>query len=231
VAERAAAAICLPLDYSAGAAAVIRASGCRSQGGFTLLELLIAITLLGVLTIMLLSGFQLGTRHLERQAARIDRSTQIPAVHGFLRTQLADAQPILEQMSGNRSIVFDGRPAGLEFVGVAPQSLTTGGLQLFSVERDPRVESRLRVRWQLFGVPEVGMGQGAHEALLLDGVARLAFHYYGAIQPGTPSAWHEAWQDMEYLPLLIRLELVFQDGERMPELIVAIRLSAAPRAQ
>lgn len=208
-----------------------RASRHRSQSGFTLLELLIAITLLGLLTTMLLSGLWLGTRHVARHTARIERSAQVPAVQGFLRTQLADAQPLLDPTSDGRSIAFDGRPDGLDFVGVAPESLAIGGLQLFSIERDPRAASRLRVHWQLFGVPEVGQGRGIREAVLLDRVARLAFHYYGAIQPDKPPAWHQAWQDMEYLPSLIRLELVFQDGERMPDLTVAIRLSAGPSAQ
>lgn len=203
----------------------------RSQDGFTLLELLIAVTLLGLLTTMLLAGFRLGTRHVERQTTRIERSAQIPAVQAFLRSQLADAQPFFDQTSGNKTIVFDGRPDGLDFVGVAPESSAVGGLQLFSVEFDPRTTRQLRVRWQLFGVPEVGSQQGTHETVLLDRVARAAFSYYGTIPPAKGPAWHQAWQDMDYLPSLIRLDVTFLDGGHMPALTVAMRLSSVSRAQ
>jgi general secretion pathway protein J len=209
-----------------------RALRYRSQSGFTLLELLIAITLLSLLTTMLFAGLRLGTRHVERQSTRLERSAQIPAVQSFLRTQLANAQPLLlDQTSARKAILFDGRPDGLDFVGVAPESVTIGGLQLFSIEVNPGAASQLRVRWRLFGVPEVGVGRGAHETVLLDGVARLAFHYYGIVPLGKEPAWHQAWQEIEYLPSLIRLELVFQDGERMPALTVAARLSPLPNAK
>lgn len=203
----------------------------QSQRGFTLLELLIAVTLLSLLTTMLVAGFRLGTRHMERQTMRLERASQIPAAEGFLRARLADAQPFVDESSPRRSIVFDGRPDGLEFVGVAPEGLTIGGLQLFSVDLIGRTGGQLRVHWQVFAVPESGTGQSAAETVLLDGVSRLSFHYYGIVPPAKRPGWHRAWQGMEYLPSLIRLEAVFQDGERMPDLIVAIRLSTAPRPE
>jgi general secretion pathway protein J len=203
----------------------------QSQRGFTLLELLIAVTLLGLLTTMLAAGFRLGTRHMERQSIRLERASQIPAVQGFLRARLAEAQAFVDEASPRKSIVFDGRPDGLDFVGVAPEGLTIGGLQLYSVNLVRREGGQLRVLWQVFAVLETGTGQGAHETVLLDGVSRLSFHYYGIVPPGSRPSWHRAWQEMEYLPSLIRLEAVFQDGERMPDLTVAIRLSSALRPE
>ena len=196
-----------------------------------MLELLIAITLLGFLTTMLFSGLRLGTRHIERNAARIDRSALIPAVQTFLRAQIADAQPLLDETPGSKRIVFDGRPDGLDFVGVAPESQVIGGLQLFSVARDPGAAGQLRVHWQLFGVPQVSVWQGSQDMILLDGVARLAFQYYGVVPPNKGPAWHRAWQGMEYLPSLIRLELVFRDGKRMPVLTIAMRQSPVSYAR
>ena len=185
-------------------------------------------TLLSLLMTMLLAGLRLGTRHVERQTMRLERASQVPAAQAFLRAQLANAQPFIDQTSGRKSIVFDGRPDGLDFVGVAPESLAIGGLQLFSVEFIRRGDGQLRVRWQLFAVPEAGIGLDTHETVLLDGVARLAFQYYGSVPPGRRPAWYQAWQGIEYLPSLIRLEAFFQDGKRMPDLTVAIRSSAAP---
>lgn len=206
-------------------------SSHRLQGGFTLLELLVVIVLLGFLTTMLLAAFRLGTRHVDRQNVRIERAARIPAVESFLRAQLADAQPILDPLSPQKNILFEGRPDGLDFIGLAPESLAQGGLLLFTLERNRRSADQLRLRWRLFGVPEFVPERDIHDTILLDGVAGLAFRYYGVIPPDTLPAWHEAWVAMDYLPSLIRLDVGFRDGTRMPELTVATRISLSPRAQ
>jgi prepilin-type N-terminal cleavage/methylation domain-containing protein len=208
-----------------------QADDARLESGFTLIELLVAIALLGFLTTFLLAAFRLGTRHIERQAAGIERSTQIPAVQAFLRTQIANAQPIADPSSETKNIFFDGRPDGFDFVGVAPESAVTGGLQVFTVEQDRRVKRQLRVRWQLFDVPTFDGPGDVSDAVLLDGISSMSVEYYGATQPDAPAVWHSSWQLMDHLPLLIRLDVVFQNGARMPELVVATQVSSTPRVR
>ena len=207
------------------------ADDAQLEPGFTLIELLVAIALLGFLTTFLLAAFRLGTRHIERQASGIERSTQIPAVQTFLRTQIANAQPIIDPSSDTKSVFFDGRPDGFDFVGIAPESAVTGGLQVFTVEQDRRAKRQLRARWQLFDVPTFERPGDVGDMVLLDGISSMSVEYYGATQPDAPAVWHRSWHLMDRLPLLIRLDVSFQDGVRMPELVVATRVSSTPRVQ
>jgi general secretion pathway protein J len=194
----------------------------RDQAGFTLLELLIAVALLGLLTTILLAGFRLQTQHIGRQSERLERSSLVSTVHSFLRNQLARAQPLVPIGAEERTIMFEGQPGAIAFVATAPESVPNGGLLLFSAGY---ADHRLMVRWRRF---DGGIGEpprDAGETVLLEGVARLAFHYFGAASPGQAPTWHKSWKEHAYLPSLVQLELTFLDGERMPVLAVAPRLA------
>lgn len=201
-----------------------------SQRGFTLLELLVSVALLALLTTILFEGLRLGTHHLGQQSNRLDRASRIALAQNFLRTQLADARPVTAPAAAQQTIVFDGRPDGIEFVSVAPESVAVGGLQALSVDFDKGTGAtggELLLRWRLYGGTSPAVASSVHDTLLLDHVRSAEFAYFGADTPNQPSAWHMTWQDMAYLPSLVRLSLEFSDAQRMPELVVALRLSPA----
>ena len=54
--------------------------------------------------------------------------------------------------------------------------------------------------------------------------AGAEFAYYGTPLTGAELAWRDQWRGSTYLPLLVRLDLIFVDGEQIPQLIVAPRL-------
>ena len=62
--------------------------------GFTLLELLVAITLLGLLMAALFGGLRLGARVWETGETRLDASARVQIVQDFLRQRLAEALPL-----------------------------------------------------------------------------------------------------------------------------------------
>jgi hypothetical protein len=201
-----------------------------------LLELLISIALFALLTTFLFEGLRLVAHQLGPQTNRLDRASRIVLTQNFLRAQLADARPILEPATGWRSIKFDGRADGLDFVSVAPESVSFGGLQALSFEfdRGTRTGGGLHLRWRPYEEGSSMTSSGSRDSLLLDHVRSVQFAYFGIVAPNQPPAWRATWQDMAYLPSLVRLSVEFSDAQRMPELIVALRLSpvaASPQSQ
>ena len=88
-------------------------STARAGQGFTLLELLVAITLLGLLMAALLGGLRLGARVWETGEDRLDASARIQVVQDFLRQRLAEARG--SEASASPAIETDPvvpRPAG-----------------------------------------------------------------------------------------------------------------------
>lgn len=193
----------------------------REPAGFTLLELLIALALLALLTTILLAGLRFEIRAEDRQSARLDRSSKIPVVYGFLRAHLSNARPILPVNSTGTTIVFDGRSADVTFVDAAPQGAQGGGLYVFTVNF---ATGQLRARWRPFEGTLPISEEGAGDTVLLDGIATANLQYFGAAGPTSRPVWQDQWRDASYLPLLIRFELTFIDGEHVPALVVAPRL-------
>ncbi len=202
--------------------------------GYTLVELLIAITLFALLSVMLFGGLRLGTRAAEGGTARLERSAELAVVTNFLRRQLADAQPLpITTSSGQTAIAFTGEPDNVEFVGLPPAHLALGGWHILHLGME-RQEGRGRVmlRWRVIEASDEGLtATAAQSSVLLDNVKTAEFGYFGSYAGNERPEWHDRWQGIGHLPFLLRLRLVYADGQRAPDLIVALRTAGTPPPQ
>lgn len=198
------------------------------QAGFTLIELLISITIFAMLIVMLFGGLQIGTRQIGRLTAQADRSAQIAVVDKFLHTQLAAAMPLAVSAGEPKTIEFQGRGDGVDFVSVMPESVAVGGLQVLSlgfVEPHGNTDGQILVGWRPLRDDSDAASRG-ETTVLLDHVREARFVYYGPPAPNAAPDWQDTWQDVAYLPLLVRVSVVMADGKRIPDIAVALRLSS-----
>ena len=199
--------------------------------GFTLIEMLVALTLFALLSVMLLGGLRFGTRATSAGTAQQEWSAEIATTANFLRNQLADAQPI--DIGGNPvqpAIAFDGSADSVEFVGLPPAHLALGGLHIFTitVDKNDAGVRQLVVIWRLIRSDGTSTTLSPpHRSVLLDHVASVAFSYFGGSTADETPDWHESWSEMPQLPLLIRLRIAFADGRRAPNLVVALRTAVS----
>jgi general secretion pathway protein J len=203
--------------------------------GFTLVELLVALTLFGVLTTMLFMEFRLGIRSADKVTEAIDKSATLPILHDFLRAQLAAVQPIVKDGSSEEILWFDGQSEKVDFIGTPPNALSGvlsgGGLQRFSIELLKPGEARdggrrLVLRRRLYqGKQFKAEGDYDEPVVLLDGISSLQLDYFRTADPARAPAWQDTWREMPRLPSLIRLRLSLADGRQAPNLVVALRLA------
>jgi general secretion pathway protein J len=203
--------------------------------GFTLLELLIGVAVLGLLMGMLFGGLRLASHQVEWRTARLDRGSRVSLVQAFVRRSLADARPL--EIAGPRAgvagpavaLAFDGTAEELEFVGPAPESAGSGGLELIGlglVRHGAGGALSLRVR--AYDAGAGGATAPLRETLVLEGVRQAQFAYFGVTAGEREPRWHESWRQLPYLPALVRLTLTLSGGEKVPDLVVALRLSQDP---
>ena len=150
------------------------------EAGFTLLEVLVALVILGLLIAGLTGGVRLGVRAVDQQARAIDGDAGLDAVDRALRRLIAEADP------GDRT-----HPAGvagsatrLQLATILPQALSgLPGDTVLLAEG-----SRLVLRWQprLPGIP-TGPRPAMQEAELLGNLSGVRFAYYG------PNGWESTW--------------------------------------
>jgi general secretion pathway protein J len=220
-----------------------RRSDLRTEEhGFTLLELLVAITLLGLLMAALFGGLRLGARVWETADTRLDASARLQIVQDFIRQRLAEALP-LEVPPPERADVgvaeplFLGTLEAVRFAGMMPDHLGAGVylMELASAKPGrPDGTIDLVLRWRPFELNDETVEEVEPEVrVLIENIEALELSYFGTIDPEQPPDWWQAWEDPPELPRLIRLRVHFpeNDERRWPELIVRPMVDRAPAFQ
>jgi general secretion pathway protein J len=191
--------------------------------GFTLVEILVAITLLGLLMAALFGGVQLGVRAWEASEERLDESSRLATVQGFLRERLAQAY-LLEELAPRADArpAFAGEPDRLSFITLMPEHLGGGFQRMVLAVTAADEGSDLAVTWWPAELDDAAVGPDAlRRRALLAHVAELRLSYFGSVERNQPPAWHEVWEQ-PVLPQLILVQLRFPDRDlrSWPDLIV-----------
>ena len=203
------------------------------ERGFTLLEVLIAMTLLGLLMMLLFGGMRLGTRAWETNSNRIEAITQIQISHQIIRRMLSQAYPLVDanaisNVTGGRRVEFRGDQESIAFTGLMPAHLGVGFHRFRLLVNDDGGASRLVLLWRRIAYDGNDDGVADNEAILIERIAGARFSYFGVAADGDDPEWHQAWDNPAHLPALVRLEIDFPDGggRFWPDLVVALRIDA-----
>ena len=199
----------------------------RSQG-FTLLELLIGMTLVGFILSLLFAGLNLGTRSWEAGEQRMATSSRQAVVVDFIRRAIEQTYPLRWRVGEEDRLAFAGEAESLRFVGTVAMHDGASGNHLIALDLVDGATGRdLVMRWQLPdpGAPGFEPIEQAEPKVLIKAVKEMALAYFGAQSETEDPAWHDQWLDQKTPPELIRLQLTMENGETWPDIV------AAPRAR
>jgi len=190
--------------------------------GFTLVELLIAIALFGLILTGLYSGLRMATRASDAGEAHAKDNDELRAVMGFLRFELGQVYPLVFSDEGDEQVIFEGEPDRLRFVARLPQHRGVEGAYLISLVAD---RDRLVLRYRLTKPDRQYLfesGDTGKEVVLVPGLESVGFSYYG--KRGRSARFYTRWDDPERLPKLVRMRIRPKGrGVHWPDLIVPIR--------
>jgi general secretion pathway protein J len=193
------------------------------QGGFTLLEMIVVVTVLGFLIIGLTQGVRTGLTLWEAQSRRVGETAELDAAARILRALLSGIAPSPSFGPGGGGAggaELKGGAASLAFVGDLPTGLGTTQRADITLELSG---GRLVLRWTPHR-HELSTAAAAPptETELVGNVERLDLAYWGASSSAQETGWQAQW-DGPAIPELIRVRLVLgeKDRRRFPDLIAA----------
>jgi general secretion pathway protein J len=197
-------------------------SQLSSEHGFTLVELLVGLALMGLMSVVLFGGIRFGMRALDAGNERMERAARIQVVQDLLRRQLGQAaQP---PSAAQKLASFRGQSDGVTFIASFARQ-NSGARRIFTLELAGEQADDLRLSWQALRPAGIEGSNGT--AVLLQDVTGAEFSYYGRRNPDDPARWWTEWNAVDMLPSLIRLRVTFLESEhlRWPDLIVPLRLA------
>lgn len=196
------------------------------QRGFTLIEVLLATTVLAAGLALGFATLRAATASANRAEAMAQRSERIRAVEGFLRRRLSSALPIAFQTEPDtgRAVRFLGEPQRMRFVADLPDYLGRGGPHLHDVQ--VLEEGGADVLAVGFAMVLAGQTiedrQARPPEALADDVTSLRFRYRGLDAQYRPTEWLERWDYGDILPMQVSVEIETAAGGRWPTLVVML---------
>lgn len=183
--------------------------------GFTLLELLVALLLVGAMAALLVSGLTTGVRAWETVGTRAGSAQDLHLALQVVARQVEQARRV------------SGEHDRLEVLSPLPPHLDAAGL--VSVQID--AARREGVRELVLRYPRAS-DEAMHSAVLAAGLQEAQFFYLG--RGAAPDGWASRWDPSHGLPRLIRLRLVPRQASGRAaerELVVAPRLGESNARQ
>lgn len=202
----------------------------KTAAGFTLIEVLIAMTLLSLMVVLLFSSLSIGAKSWQQGETKIAEVNEIAVVQQFFNHHLAHATPQWNDFDPEKERIFSfqGTKDSLQFVSAFPASAERSGLQLFDLRLQKKnKQSFVSVTLTPFFPLTEGEEFFEDTVELVTNVARFELSYFGFNEETSEYSWQNQWLEKEQQPRLVKISLELEDGRFIPEIIVALKVDGS----
>lgn len=196
----------------------MKAQSKRYAGGFTLLELVISITLVAIIVVMAAGATTLGYRAINSGERKIDATERLRGALTIMDAQIQSACPLTSGAGGPKEYTFQGTSDSL----MLSTNYSIWGGQRGYVIVEYRVEAdEQKKQTLLVAETKVGM-DNQKETKLLYGFDEIFFEYYSEDATEEEGQWIGDWSGEGSVPRMIRLNL--QRGGSNFSIIMPVRV-------
>ncbi|MBP7453877.1 MAG: prepilin-type N-terminal cleavage/methylation domain-containing protein [Ottowia sp.] len=194
----------------------------RPVRGFTLLELLIALMVTGLVVALVFSAFGLIGRTEDRNQTAMDRAEQMLVVSQWLTRKFDGLRPLARVDGTTVTPFFAGTEAGAMWVAPLPERGEAGGLHVFRI--GPLRQAGGGIDLLVEALPFDGAmmtldwAQALRQTLITD-VRSLQWYY----QDGVSGEWVREWAGSANGRFPVRVRVVIGDAKGdWPDLVFAL---------
>jgi prepilin-type N-terminal cleavage/methylation domain-containing protein len=182
----------------------------QREKGFTLLELLISMSLFLLVIVILGSALRLGFRSIGASEKRMDVIERFRTSYGIVMTQLQSSAPLTyADEDGAKKFYLKGDATNLQFA--TNQSIWGGekGVVIVSYRLEAGNEGKLILYASERSIDK----EEVQETKLFDDLKTLSFSYFGKEAAEVDGKWTEEWSDNTKYPEQIKVNLSRDSGE------------------
>ena len=187
--------------------------------GFTLVEIMIALTLLSMILILLFGSLHTANLNWQTGTQKIEKNDEIRHVGQFIRKLITQAVPLMWINRDGERLVFQGEVEELTFTSALPAHRGGGGLYFITLKAvDTDGSKGLYLLYRRASPESYPFGSKSFEnqkrVPLIDGIEKIEFSYYGRAEPDDEQKWHNHWQNDEVIPELVKLKIHSSDPQQ-----------------
>ena len=220
-------------------AELVSASDLNKTTGFTLIEVVITLTILGFICLIIFGAFRLGLSAWERGESVKDEYQKVRIVSLLVTQQVKSAVPykIKSQEAEGDYLAFEGDARSLRFVSALPvRGKQPEGLVYAKYEfKEEGSEGGRLILYEEKALNKDFFAEEPREELavsLLEGVSSVRFEYFREEDPlnNQQEEWVEEWKakDEKRLPKALKITIIRknQQGKEEPPINVFASLPA-----
>ncbi len=198
--------------------------------GFTLIEVLIGLTLLSIMVVLLFTSLKICADSWEKGERKITNVNEMAVVYNFFQQHLSAARPLWNDSgTEEKYFSFQGNAQTLSFVSAFPASVGRTGLQLFSVRfYEEGEEGFINVTLEPFATGVERDEASIEEVTLIKHLRTFKIVYFGADDPASQGVWADDWVGKSTLPHLVKINIELMNGIYWPEIIIDLKVTAPP---
>ena len=195
--------------------------------GFTLIEVLIAMTLLSIMVVLLFATLKISADSWEKGETKISDVNAMVVVYNFFQRHLSTTKPIWDDFTvpDDHRFSFQGNVQSLTFVSTFPASVDRPGLQHFTVslrQEDP--QNSIEVSIVPFFPAVEGEQFPEEKVTLIKNVKDFTIAYLGQNLTTGESGWQPQWLGRENTPQLIKISIALDNGYYWPDMIIPLKI-------
>ena len=193
----------------------------NSCSGFTLLELLISLVMIGMIAVIISSAMRLGIRAVNTGEKKIDHLERTRASFNIIDSQIQSQIPLSFEENGEKKYYFQGDRESLQF---STNSSLWGGqkgyvLVRYKVGVDDTEKQFLAVSENIIGT------NSNRNAKLFTAVDAVHFEYFFKDVAEEKGKWVDKWTDTANIPEKVNLHLIYRGKDL--SLIIPMRTSGS----
>jgi prepilin-type N-terminal cleavage/methylation domain-containing protein len=179
-----------------------------AEPGFTLVELLVASVILGLVMLLIFNGMRFVQRAVASANARREAVEGTVTGLGLLRATLGDAAPFYLRVANKDQLLFQGDEQHLRFALFEPDYIPGWPFVAYEyalAESNGRYQLLVRRAPLSPGAPDLSVLNGAPARAILGFPFPVRFAYFGPLRSRDPAQWRPQWADGDFLPRAVRI--------------------------